>query len=102
MRTVQTNLIHACLLVNNVLIFSILYATNELFFDFILYVLAVNGHFSFFIIFQIKGNQNGYRASITPLDVYNVRYVKIQSNKRGDFCLRVELCGEGKGPKFLF
>ena len=35
---------------------------------------------------------------MTPLNIYNVRYVKIQSNKSGDFCLRVELCGEGKGP----
>ena len=68
----------------------------------ILYVRAANDHFSFFIIFQVKGNQNGYRASITSLNIYNVRYVKIQSNKSGDFCLRVELCGEGKGPKFLF
>ena len=102
MRTVQTKLIHACLLVNNVLIFRMLYATKEMFFHCILYVLAVNDHYSFFIIFQIEGNQNGYRASITSLNIYNVRYVKIQSNKSGDFCLRVELCGEGKARNVLF
>ena len=67
-----------------------------------LYVPAVNDYFSLFIIFQIAGNENGYRASITSLNIYNVRYVKIQSTKRGDFCLRVELCGEGKGPKVFF
>ena len=72
------------------------------FFHCILYLLAVKDHFLFFIFFQIAGNENGYRASITSLNIYNVRYVKIQSTKSGDFCLRVELCGEGKGPKVLF
>ena len=55
-----------------------------------------------FIIFQVNGNQNGYRASITPVNIYNVRYVKIQSTHSGDFCLRVELCGEGKEHNVLF
>ena len=44
---------------------------------------------------QINGNHNGYQASMTRIDIYNVRHVKISTNK-DDFCLRVELCGEGK------
>jgi hypothetical protein len=45
---------------------------------------------------QILGNQNGYGASKTSLDIYNVRHVKIQSTGSRNFCLRIELCGEGK------
>ncbi|CAB4010349.1 neuronal cell adhesion molecule isoform X1 [Paramuricea clavata] len=48
---------------------------------------------------QITENQNGYQASITQLDrVYNARYIKIQSNRKTDFCLRIELCGEVETP----
>ncbi|CAB4042576.1 retinoschisin-like, partial, partial [Paramuricea clavata] len=43
---------------------------------------------------QISGNQNGYQASTTTLDIYNVRYIKIQSSRSHDFCLRIELCGK--------
>jgi hypothetical protein len=46
-------------------------------------------------IFQVKGNQNGYQASTTDVVIYNVRYIKIQSTENTDFCLRIELCGEG-------
>lgn len=44
----------------------------------------------------MKGNTNGYQASITRLDIYNVRHIKIQSTEKKDFCLRIELCGEGE------
>ena len=47
-------------------------------------------------ILQILGNQNGYQASRTILDIYNVRYVKIESTGKRNFCLRIEICGEGK------
>ena len=48
--------------------------------------------------YQITGNTNSYQASTTSIDIYNVRYVKIQSTQRNrkKFCLRIELCGEGK------
>ena len=49
-----------------------------------------------FTIFQITGNQNGFQASTTNVHIYNVRHVKIQSTGSSDFCLRIELCGEGK------
>ncbi|CAB4005117.1 ---NA---, partial [Paramuricea clavata] len=50
-------------------------------------------------LMQITGNQNGYQASITQLDnVYNARYIKIQSKGNTDFCLRIELCGEVQTP----
>ena len=42
------------------------------------------------------GNKNGYQASRTRLDIYNVRHIKIQSTGKNDFCLRIELCGEGE------
>jgi hypothetical protein len=47
-------------------------------------------------MFQITGNLNGYQVSITSLDIYNVRYMKIESTANQNFCLRIELCGEGK------
>ncbi|CAB4004016.1 receptor-type tyrosine- phosphatase epsilon-like, partial [Paramuricea clavata] len=47
---------------------------------------------------KIKGNQNGYQASVTQLDIYNVRYMKIQSTGNPKFCLRIELCGEAQKP----
>ncbi len=47
-------------------------------------------------MFQITGNQNGFQASTTNVHIYNVRHVKIQSTGDSDFCLRIELCGEGK------
>ena len=46
----------------------------------------------------ILGNQNSYQASRTSLDIYNVRYVKIESTGNQDFCLRIELCGEVQTP----
>jgi hypothetical protein len=48
------------------------------------------------IIIQINGNTYGYKASITSLNIYYVRYIKIQSTDNQNFCLRIELCGEGK------
>ncbi|CAB4004623.1 Receptor-type tyrosine- phosphatase F [Paramuricea clavata] len=47
---------------------------------------------------QIKGNQNGYQASVTIVDIYNVRYLKIESTRKTEFCLRTELCGEVQLP----
>ncbi|CAB4005658.1 Venom prothrombin activator pseutarin-C non-catalytic subunit [Paramuricea clavata] len=47
---------------------------------------------------QIKGNQNGYQASATDVDIYNVRHVKIESTENTIFCLRIELCGEVQTP----
>ena len=53
-------------------------------------------------IFQITGNLNGYQASITNLNIYNVRCVKIEPTARNtDFCLRIELCGKGKTLQLL-
>jgi hypothetical protein len=52
--------------------------------------------FGILIIIQINGNTYGYKASITSLNIYNVRYIKIQSTDNQNFCLRIELCGEGK------
>ena len=46
-------------------------------------------------ILQITGNHNGHEASTTDVGIYNVRYIKIQSTGNTDFCLRIELCGEG-------
>ncbi|CAB4005315.1 Hypothetical predicted protein, partial [Paramuricea clavata] len=43
---------------------------------------------------QITGNRNGYQASTTLVDIYNVRHMKIESTGNTDFCLRIELCGE--------
>ena len=48
------------------------------------------------IIIQINGNTYGYKASITSRNIYYVRYIKIQSTDNQNFCLRIELCGEGK------
>jgi hypothetical protein len=48
-----------------------------------------------FLLFQIIGNQNGYQASTTIVDLYNVRHIKIQSNEKR-YCLRIELCGKSK------
>jgi hypothetical protein len=47
-------------------------------------------------VLQITGNKNGYQASTTKVDIYNVRHIKIQSNGSTEFCLRIELCGEGE------
>ncbi|XP_028402428.1 receptor-type tyrosine-protein phosphatase S-like [Dendronephthya gigantea] len=47
---------------------------------------------------QIIGNQNGYEASITALNIYNVRHIKMQSTGTNDFCLRIELCGKVQTP----
>ena len=52
--------------------------------------------FGILIIIQINGNKYGYRASTTSLNIYYVRYIKIQSTENQNFCLRIELCGEGK------
>ncbi|XP_028402594.1 receptor-type tyrosine-protein phosphatase F-like isoform X2 [Dendronephthya gigantea] len=47
---------------------------------------------------QITGNQNGYQASITALNIYNVRHIKIKSTGTNYFCLRIELCGKVQTP----
>ncbi|XP_028399360.1 uncharacterized protein LOC114522810 [Dendronephthya gigantea] len=47
---------------------------------------------------QINGNQNGYQASATDIDIYNVRYIKLESNGGTKFCLRIEVCGEVQTP----
>ena len=49
-------------------------------------------------ILQINGNENGYRASMTQLNIYNVRHIKIRSTdrERVNFCLRLEFCGVGR------
>jgi hypothetical protein len=52
--------------------------------------------FEILIIIQINGNKYGYKASTTSLNIYYVRYIKIQSTDNQNFCLRIELCGEGK------
>jgi hypothetical protein len=52
--------------------------------------------FETLIIIQINGNKYGYKASTTSLNIYYVRYIKIQSTENQNFCLRIELCGEGK------
>ena len=44
------------------------------------------------------GNQNGYEASRTNLNIYNVRHLKILSIGKQNFCLRMELCGEVQTP----
>ncbi|XP_028413335.1 uncharacterized protein LOC114536208 isoform X2 [Dendronephthya gigantea] len=46
----------------------------------------------------IKGNLNGYQLLTTAVDMYNVRYVKIQSTENTAFCFRIEICGEGQMP----
>ena len=54
-----------------------------------------------FDIFQIAGNDNGYRASIKKLEnVYHARYVKIKATQTGSagFCTRLELCGKVQKP----
>ncbi len=43
----------------------------------------------------MKGNRKGYQASTTPIDIYNARYIKINSVESNEFCLRIEFCGEG-------
>jgi hypothetical protein len=53
-------------------------------------------------IFQITGNQNGHEASTTDVGIYNVRYIKIQSTGNTEFCLRIELCGEGTLAFFYY
>ena len=47
--------------------------------------------------FQLNGNKNGYQASVTHFSIFNVRNIKIKSTdrQRKDFCLRLELCGQG-------
>ncbi|XP_028416881.1 uncharacterized protein LOC114541103 isoform X2 [Dendronephthya gigantea] len=49
---------------------------------------------------KVNGNQNGYQASITSIDIYNARYVSIEPiiKTTADFCLRVELCGDVQSP----
>ncbi|XP_028417344.1 receptor-type tyrosine-protein phosphatase F-like [Dendronephthya gigantea] len=47
---------------------------------------------------QMAGNTNGFQASITNLDIYNVRHIKIESISKTDFCLRIELCGKAQRP----
>ena len=56
--------------------------------------------FQLLTCFQITGNQNGYQASTTNVNIYNVRHIKIQSTDSRKFCLRFELCGEGENLKF--
>ncbi|XP_028411944.1 uncharacterized protein LOC114534670 [Dendronephthya gigantea] len=46
---------------------------------------------------QITGNMYSFQASTTDVDIYNARYIKIQSTGNTDFCLRIELCGEDTG-----
>ena len=48
------------------------------------------------LLYKITGNQNAYKASTQNVEIYNVRYVKIQSTEAIDFCIRIELCGIGK------
>ena len=48
------------------------------------------------LLYKITGNQNGSTASTQKVEIYNVRYVKIQSTEAIDFCIRIELCGIGK------
>ncbi|XP_028399361.1 uncharacterized protein LOC114522811 [Dendronephthya gigantea] len=43
---------------------------------------------------QITGNMYSFQESTTDVDIYNVRYIKLQSTENTDFCLRIELCGE--------
>ena len=45
----------------------------------------------------MNGNQNGYlyRATTTDINIYNARYIKINSIENREFCLRMQLCGEG-------
>ncbi|XP_028399530.1 uncharacterized protein LOC114522942 [Dendronephthya gigantea] len=47
---------------------------------------------------QINGNQNGYQASATDVDIHNARYIKLESNESADFCLRIKVCGEIQKP----
>jgi hypothetical protein len=61
------------------------------------HIRLLNDLFWIYAILQIKGNQNGYQASTTMVDIYNVRHMKIiQSTKSKDFCLRIEVCGVGE------
>ncbi|XP_028414291.1 uncharacterized protein LOC114537447 [Dendronephthya gigantea] len=41
---------------------------------------------------KITGNKNGYQAASTFVDIRNVRYIKIESTDKQEFCLRIELC----------
>ncbi|XP_028402590.1 receptor-type tyrosine-protein phosphatase delta-like isoform X2 [Dendronephthya gigantea] len=50
---------------------------------------------------QILGNTNGYQASTTDVDIYNVRFVKISTDDT-DFCLRIEMCGVVQRPGSVF
>jgi hypothetical protein len=47
---------------------------------------------------QTLGNGNNYEATITSLDIYNARFIRIRSvsGTTKTFCLRIELCGKGK------
>ncbi|XP_028402588.1 receptor-type tyrosine-protein phosphatase F-like [Dendronephthya gigantea] len=49
-------------------------------------------------VVQILGNTNGYQASTTDVDIYNARFLKIESTGNTDFCLRIELCGLAQKP----
>ncbi|XP_028402580.1 receptor-type tyrosine-protein phosphatase delta-like isoform X10 [Dendronephthya gigantea] len=49
-------------------------------------------------VVQILGNQNGYQALTTDVDIYNARFLKIESTGTADFCLRIELCGLAQKP----
>ncbi|XP_028402584.1 receptor-type tyrosine-protein phosphatase F-like isoform X2 [Dendronephthya gigantea] len=66
------------------------------------YSLKYSHDESFVDEIQIKGNQNGYQASTTDVDIYNVRYIKIQSTGNTDFCLRIELCGVVQRPGSVY
>ena len=50
---------------------------------------------------QTLGNGNNHQATITSLDIYNARFIRIRpiAGNTKTFCLRIELCGKGK--KFL-
>ncbi|XP_028417346.1 uncharacterized protein LOC114541738 [Dendronephthya gigantea] len=62
------------------------------------YIMAYSFDNSFRHARQMTGNTNGFQASITSLNIYNVRHIKIQSNTKTDFCLRIELCGKVQMP----
>ncbi|XP_028413353.1 uncharacterized protein LOC114536224 [Dendronephthya gigantea] len=62
------------------------------------YTMAYSHDESYTNEIQMTGNKNGYQASRTRLDIYNVKHIKIQSTGKNDFCLRIELCGEVQSP----
>ncbi|XP_028410756.1 uncharacterized protein LOC114533438 isoform X2 [Dendronephthya gigantea] len=62
------------------------------------YIMAYSFDNSFRHARQMTGNTNGFQALITRFNIYNVRHIKIQSNRKTDFCLRIELCGKVQMP----